>query len=434
MKISLVIPTRSRAEYLRACLGSAVVAAGRAGCAVEILVSDNASDDDTEAVVRGFSHPAVRYIRQPRRLSMRMNFEAALGETTGSHIVFIGDDDGVLPNGLSLLRRIIETTGADAVNWRIVGFSWPDPAAGAAGNMTVRPPKLTGRMRRYDPEEIIARITSGRFRGYHDGVVTYHGCVSRALVDRARATSDGVYFWCSAPDVFGSMRNLMVPGITAMRVDLPITLGGQSPRSNGAASKRSGRRDGDPSDAEFVRFIAEAEADPCNGRLPTSCPSVSLMTLDALQMAMKFHGRNDPIDREAWLERIAGEVRGMTPANHAACEAHAALLLGGEVRFPASPPLPVTSRRANREAALRGWPTRAGLVGGADLEDVAGASRMLDRICRLDAALPPPRSGIGRTMRGMGVAIRARHEVKRIEAGTVLTPPVGNSTQATSGK
>lgn len=53
MKISLVIPTRERAFYLEHALNSARVAADRAGCATEIVVSDNASSDETPDILSG---------------------------------------------------------------------------------------------------------------------------------------------------------------------------------------------------------------------------------------------------------------------------------------------------------------------------------------------------------------------------------------------
>jgi glycosyltransferase involved in cell wall biosynthesis len=78
VKISVVIPTRSRATYLKGCLQSVLIAAGKAECPVEIIVADNASSDETRSVVAGFNSPLITCFRQPERVSMRQNFEDGL--------------------------------------------------------------------------------------------------------------------------------------------------------------------------------------------------------------------------------------------------------------------------------------------------------------------------------------------------------------------
>lgn len=107
MKLSLVIPTRERAEYLAVALRSALLAADKAGCPVKIVVSDNASTDATPDVLATATDPRLVLRRSDRRLSMRENFEFALSHTKGSHVVFIGDDDAVPSTGF----RVLSTTG-----------------------------------------------------------------------------------------------------------------------------------------------------------------------------------------------------------------------------------------------------------------------------------------------------------------------------------
>ena len=45
---------------------------------VEVLVSDNALDDETEEVCAQSDIAGLKYFRQPDRLSMRQNFEVGL--------------------------------------------------------------------------------------------------------------------------------------------------------------------------------------------------------------------------------------------------------------------------------------------------------------------------------------------------------------------
>ena len=209
IKFSIVIPTRDRAEYLASCLASVVKSAELSGAEVEIVVSDNASTDNTESTVKAATYPGIKYIRRPERLSMRQNFEEALGDTTGSHVIFIGDDDAVLPNGLKALGDFIRTTGADAVNWPVLNFLWPDPKFDAPRSLKIAPYKLSGRNHKVDVAAAYGKILDGTYRSYHSGIVSYHGCVSREVIDAGRESCQGTYFWCSSPDVFSSIRNLM---------------------------------------------------------------------------------------------------------------------------------------------------------------------------------------------------------------------------------
>lgn len=393
VKISVIIPTRSRARYLQSSLASAVCAAERAGCDVEIVVSDNASDDDTEAVVRGFDRAFIRYRRLPARVSMRENFETALDFSTGSHVVFIGDDDAVMPNGLRHLAVMIAGTDADILNWRFVNlhYFWPDPEAGRPGYLSLRPLTLTGRRRFLDPGALLRRFVTARFLNYKEGGMIYHGCVSRRLIERARKRSQGPYFWCSAPDVFASMQNLMVSDRPVLHVDIPVTLGGASPRSNGAGSQQYARGAKMAAGSEFSNFVAEYSEDRHLGSLPPRCPSIALLTLDALMTAGRLHGVDLAIDRTAWLGRIAGDLGPMPQDVREECFGYARALLGDDldlpmppaVSAPAAAPVAMPAGRPGR-MRVRNKISKVRLLDGPELEDSFLAARLLDEVVGLD--------------------------------------------------
>ncbi|AXS40441.1 glycosyltransferase [Breoghania sp. L-A4] len=62
MKVSIAIPTRDRGVYLASCLA---VCTAIGDPDLEIVVSDNASTDDTADVVASFNDARIRYIRTP---------------------------------------------------------------------------------------------------------------------------------------------------------------------------------------------------------------------------------------------------------------------------------------------------------------------------------------------------------------------------------
>jgi glycosyltransferase involved in cell wall biosynthesis len=70
---------------------------------LELVVSDNASDDATEDICRQFARAdaRVRYWRQPRNIGLVDNFNAVLHMARGTYIKWLGDDDWLKPTYVS---------------------------------------------------------------------------------------------------------------------------------------------------------------------------------------------------------------------------------------------------------------------------------------------------------------------------------------------
>lgn len=395
MKLSVVIPTRERAEYLQSSLQSALLAADQAQVPVEIVVSDNASTDATQQVLAAITDPRIILLRTERRLSMRENFEFALSHTTGSHILFIGDDDAVLPNGLRILARLIRAHDPDIVKWRVPSYKWPDLSTGASGILKVRPHLLTGKVTMLDPHRVLASFAQGRARTYHKGGMIYHGCVSRRLIEIAMATAEGPYFRGSSPDVFTSLRAIMVTDRPMIHIALPLTLGGASPRSNGASGKKNANSGKPHQGTEYASFITESADDPWQCRLPANCLSLNMVTLDCLQSASKLHQPDLHIDLDQWSKRILQEIKGFAEPARSMSLSQANTLMGLTLQLPEASPASVTVKAVEKKPALaeklaatrlkRGL-SRLVFQGGADLEHSAGAAAFLDRLASLTQA------------------------------------------------
>jgi glycosyltransferase involved in cell wall biosynthesis len=64
-------------------------------------VCDNASQDETRAVVAGFADPRIRYVRNAENLGMVGNWNRCLAEARGELIANLCDDDLMLPDRLA---------------------------------------------------------------------------------------------------------------------------------------------------------------------------------------------------------------------------------------------------------------------------------------------------------------------------------------------
>ncbi len=98
--VSIGIPTFNRAGSLARALES-VVAQDYSGW--EILVSDNASSDETEAVCERFSRQdaRIRFVRQPKNMGAQYNFNFVLQQSSRKYFLWLADDDWLCSQFLS---------------------------------------------------------------------------------------------------------------------------------------------------------------------------------------------------------------------------------------------------------------------------------------------------------------------------------------------
>ncbi len=94
-RVTVAIPTYNRADKtLPATLRSAI---DQRYANLDIVVSDNCSSDDTEAVVRGHGG-RIRYVRQAENLGLNGNLNACVDLAEGDYVLVLHDDDLIDPD------------------------------------------------------------------------------------------------------------------------------------------------------------------------------------------------------------------------------------------------------------------------------------------------------------------------------------------------
>lgn len=114
--LTLAIPTYNRSRYLHELLlvlHDQVVRESR----VELIISDNASPDDTPAVVAEFQQRGLplRYLRNPDNIGADGNFLQCFEQARGKYFWLFGDDDVLLPGALRLLVERLASHTYDLV-------------------------------------------------------------------------------------------------------------------------------------------------------------------------------------------------------------------------------------------------------------------------------------------------------------------------------
>jgi glycosyltransferase involved in cell wall biosynthesis len=105
--ITVLICTFNRAPLLRETLGALAAARRPDGCAVELIVIDNNSTDETEAVIRGAAARCPWPIRYDREPAQGKSFALNRGLTLARGDVIALTDDDVIP-APDWLERIVE--------------------------------------------------------------------------------------------------------------------------------------------------------------------------------------------------------------------------------------------------------------------------------------------------------------------------------------
>src|SRR5229473_2324672 len=90
--VTIGLPTYNRASELKRAVES-VLAQDYSN--LELVISDNASTDDTQLVCERFcaQDNRIRYIRQPTNRGAAANFHEVLQRAGGEFFMWLGDDD-----------------------------------------------------------------------------------------------------------------------------------------------------------------------------------------------------------------------------------------------------------------------------------------------------------------------------------------------------
>lgn len=312
MRISIAIPTRERAEYLRSLLETCVAIEDDN---LEIVVSDNASTDNTREVVEGFGDRRIRYLNTGRRLSMRQNFENVINATTGDYVIMSGDDDGFVPGQWTYLRTLLEQERPALLSWRSRYYLWPDsrqPDGG--GRLKLTGSQSFGPVVRIPTKDVLAAVVNATATGYDIAPMIYHGAASRAVIE-AMKVKTGAVFRCSVPDVYFMVAaNAFADEV--LFVEHPLSIQAISPKSTGFSARFSqGRGDG----AAITRFTTEMSTDPETDPMPGRMAVIELYYLNAIEQANRIvYGGTLPVNYTAYFDRVLKALAGRDEAEREA--------------------------------------------------------------------------------------------------------------------
>jgi glycosyltransferase involved in cell wall biosynthesis len=105
---TVVIPTFNRSRVLSRAIESVLE---QSFTDFELLVVDDAGNDDTEDVVRVYNDSRIRYIKRPSNGGISSARNTGIADARGNWITFLDDDDQALPGWLSTFERLLQNPG-----------------------------------------------------------------------------------------------------------------------------------------------------------------------------------------------------------------------------------------------------------------------------------------------------------------------------------
>jgi len=388
--ITILIPTRQRADVLRHALATCLFQQDR-NCT--ILVSNNASEDETPDVIAwaAAQDPRVRSIRPPVRLGMTEHWEFALGHVEPGWVVIIGDDDGMLPQALPNLRQATARhPDIEAIGWPYSFYVYPDPAKSVLEQGFLALGQSADEHVR-DAREWLRKIADFRSAYYVEMPMVYHGMVHTRLLDRIRRQA-GRQIGTRIPDVYLALATASVCG-RYLRMRTSQSIFGSSPHSNGSSSQGKGDQQ------IYERFNNESTI----GQHPSvpSMRSISSLILEAL-LTCRDSGllpRDVPIDLESAFIRSFVENAALPQPDDAATVGRLARGIGQEQTLRRMTALePTALAQLRTELASTGWTPSfrwcVNILATSNVQDIAGAVQIAETIYTdpqaREALLPPP--------------------------------------------
>lgn len=299
-KFTVIIPQKDRAEYLVHTLRTCML---QDYPNFEVIVGDDCSEDNSVEVVRELQKkdPRIKLMTHNHHVGMRDNFELALAEVKEGYVMALGGDDGLLPDCIWKMYKIIKETGVKLLTWSNSNFIYP--VKGQTDSFFSVPRRTFDGVKMVKSSDFLNKIANTMFYLVDDCPMFYiKGVASIELVNRVKSrTPDGCFYYCPTPDGFSGV-------VLAGEVEEyaytrePLSIGGGSPKSQGLNYKRTDEQ----SKKEAQQFFNDNIRRTMHRELASQqySPLHTLMTADYLLTARDLPGWPGKFEMFTWENLI----------------------------------------------------------------------------------------------------------------------------------
>ena len=245
--VSVVIPTRNRAEYAFGAVKQ-VLSSGDAD--LQLVVQDNSDDDSLSRMCAPYlADPRLTYNHCPEKLSFVDNFSEGVALAEGEYVCLLGDDDGINPELLEVARWASRSDVRAVKPGLQVLYLWPGaslPGEADDGQLIVHTISQDVHQQNTDAELVKLVRRGGQDYLDLDLAKLYHGLVRRDALEQVKSVT-GRYFGGLSPDIYAAVAlSTVIDKVVCL--DYPLTISGIC-RKSGSADSATGRHTGKLSDA-----------------------------------------------------------------------------------------------------------------------------------------------------------------------------------------
>lgn len=283
---TIIIPQKNRAEYLVHTLKTCMI---QDYPNLEIIVSDDCSDDNSVEVVRKLSliDNRIKLYAHNHHLGMRDNFEFALSKVRPGYVMALGGDDGLVAGAIWRMYEILKETNRELLTWPAAVFKYANEED--KDSLLYFRRRRSNGIRIIKSEDFLNKIASSFFYLIDECPMFYiKGVASTTLVDKVKSrTKDNSFYYCPTPDGFSGV-------VLAGEVDdyvytyEPLSIGGNTKKSQGQNYMRSDEK----SRKEAQEFFNDNIRRTMHSNLASQqySPLITLMTADYLLSAKDLPG------------------------------------------------------------------------------------------------------------------------------------------------
>ena len=285
--LSIIIPTKNRQKY---CLAAIRQILSLNLSEIEICIQDNSDTDILRNEISSIASENIVYNYHEGVLSFVDNFSEAVSLSHGEYLCMIGDDDGILPSIMDMVR-FMKGKGIDSLIPSLGAvYYWPSDnpivANGEKGVLTLSYLRSKARYTNY--QKALLKLLKGAVQNYTslDMPRLYHGIVKKTCLEDIKEQT-GKYFDGLTPDIYMAVALSFVCKKT-LRIDTPITISGICPTS-GSNDSATGKHTGKLEDAPHFKGHTDYHWDE---HIPAFY-SVDTIWAETLMQALTMFKRDD---------------------------------------------------------------------------------------------------------------------------------------------
>lgn len=291
--LSIVIPTKDRYQYLF-CLLKLIDRFCNAE--LEVVIQDNTKDNkeilsfiESELINRS----CFKYYHTTENLSVVMNSDLAILNSSGEYISFIGDDDGVVSSIIDCVRWM-KRNHVDVVVPSVVRYLWPDFVTRddtiCTGELFIKE-QYTCSVACKDIDKVLSDSLKHGFVTRGALPLLYHGIVNREVLNVIYKKCN-TFFPGPSPDIANGVA-MCFAAKKYMVIDFPIIISGISKMGGGGVRLTKKLR---VESIDSLEFLPKETKEQWEYSIPKIWSNETIWPESAIK-ALRRMGREDLIRR-----------------------------------------------------------------------------------------------------------------------------------------